>query len=1106
MSVSLPPLVGTVTFNTGPAKASLEELRKGTSDLSNALAKNGKASSGELVKAAGEVKDAITKTSRAAEAEAGKAKESVSALTREMRAFGAEMLKGVGIGAGFSIGAKAAEMLIGTVKGAAAAVAELVAQGNKVAVMSGNFEKLSASVGGGHEAMLKAARSGVSGLVADYDIMASANKALLLGLPVTAKEFGTLSKAATSLGRAMGQDATKSLDDLITGLGRGSALILDNLGIVVNAEAAHERYAASVGKSAESLSEAEKKVAVYNSAVAAMSVNVDQLGGLKLTLADRLQQVNVMWENLYGSVGAAIQQSPALSQALGGVVSSLEEAAGWIEENKKQLLAFVEDGLVLAIDTMRGGKEVVTGFFTAFSDVSGLSAARAALKDLTSDTIGLLDVAKELATTYAAGLTNGVSSGLAMAGRLARSDDFMGYKDRPTKAEADAHWSLFGYGTKDLGGGKGLDPFAPVTAARRAEIERMEKEQIALAKKARDAADRIAAEWQKTLDRNDQHNSKMRLWDAKQQEILESDPSGMAANAGRLAGASAWLAIANSRRTNMVDIEGPKVDYTPGITTKISPSSWYNHAGEPGYIEKNAVATDHWKGGLQGIALLAGVLPGKFGQSLDVIRNMGQSFHDAKTNGDKFYAIASGIGQIGGLIGGKGGSALQGAAGGAMSGFAIGGPVGAVIGGAAGGIMGLLGASGAQKKELLDTKKQLEGLSETAQKFGIDLTRAFSSKSIHEVKSAIDSVNQAVEAQKTRLAGLGAMAGGLNEFTKAARDDKGKLLLDKEGGIVNRGSINDQDSSDRAGRYAMFAFGNQVKDTGDVFGALESISPTLKELAASAAEFKYELAAGVQNLIQMNAMDEGLKSQVSGLNGLTKGVAASGLVTKELFGDLGADAVALKAKLEDSGMSGAQSMALMQPTLQQLYELQNKHGFAIDKGTQALLDQAKAEGIVGDAFMSANERIVTLLGILIETVGGKVPDALKNMGNAAETEFGRMADAASKVRIPVGGGFNPNPGDVEGPRQGSSVVSGSSVAGDRLVGMSVGGAPVSFAAGGGPRDVSTRVTFGDIHVHANDAHGGTEAADAILTRLSDALYSGGPGAMRFRSAYKGRRL
>lgn len=402
--------------------------------------------------------------------------------------------------------------------------------------------------------------------------------------------------------------------------------------------------------------------------------------------------------------------------------------------------------------------------------------------------------------------------------------------------------------------------------------------------------------------------------------------------------------------------------------------------------EKASNSAARWALGLQGVALMAGAIGGNIGAVAQVMGNIASSFQgfSKKDKYDQFNAVAGGVGQIGGLIGGTAGAGIQGAAGGAMAGFSVGGPVGAVVGGALGGIMGLFGASAAKKKELSDLKTQLSALTDEAKRFGISLDGAFASKNSSVVKAAIDSVNNAIKESEKRLAGLGVAAGGLNTFARG-------------------GGITDQASSDRAGMYAGAIFGGMVKETGDVVAALKAIGPALAEMAQKAKDLGLNLGAGVANLIGMSAIldaDNGLADQLSGLNQMMRGLGQAGMVTRDLFVAFGADASAVFARLIEGGATGNQALALMQPTLQQLYEGQKLHGWAVDEATQALIDQAKAEGLVGDAFMSANERIVELLGIIIETIGGTLPESYRRAGDAAE-EYARRA---SNLPGPPGGG------------------------------------------------------------------------------------------------------
>lgn len=159
-------------------------------------------------------------------------------------------------------------------------------KGEQLPAIETSFKRLSSGLKQDSEEMLAALRDSTLGLVADLDLMQTANKAMLLGLPVTTDSMGELAHAATVLGRAMGQDATKSLDDLITALGRSSPMILDNLGLTVKVGEANEAYARSLHKSSEELTDAEKKMAFYNAAMEAARKKTAELGEQELTATE----------------------------------------------------------------------------------------------------------------------------------------------------------------------------------------------------------------------------------------------------------------------------------------------------------------------------------------------------------------------------------------------------------------------------------------------------------------------------------------------------------------------------------------------------------------------------------------------------------------------------------------------------------------------------------------------------------------------------------------------------------------------------------------------------------------------------------------------------
>ena len=71
-------------------------------------------------------------------------------------------------------------------------------------------------------------------------------------------EMAEMFDIAQRLGRALGVDTARSVESLITGIGRQSRLMLDIIGIVVRADEAYESYANSLGKSVDKLTDSEK--------------------------------------------------------------------------------------------------------------------------------------------------------------------------------------------------------------------------------------------------------------------------------------------------------------------------------------------------------------------------------------------------------------------------------------------------------------------------------------------------------------------------------------------------------------------------------------------------------------------------------------------------------------------------------------------------------------------------------------------------------------------------------------------------------------------------------------------------------------------------------
>ena len=96
---------------------------------------------------------------------------------------------------------------------------------------------------------------------------------------------------AQRLGAALGKDTLFGVESLVTGMGRQSKLMLDNLGIMVDIEKANKTYADSLGISVEQLTDQQKKTAFNNATMKAAKDLVNELGEENLTTADRINKL-----------------------------------------------------------------------------------------------------------------------------------------------------------------------------------------------------------------------------------------------------------------------------------------------------------------------------------------------------------------------------------------------------------------------------------------------------------------------------------------------------------------------------------------------------------------------------------------------------------------------------------------------------------------------------------------------------------------------------------------------------------------------------------------------------------------------------------------------
>ena len=194
-----------------------------------------------------------------------------------------------------------------------------------------SFERLSESAWIASKDMLEAMRKASQGTVADTNLMAQANKAYALWIVQSTDDMATMIEIARLKWQAMGRTMEEALSDITTWLWRWSAQILDNLWIVVNAEEANRKYAESIWKVADELTDAEKKQALVNAVVEQWKKELEEAWEVQLTMQERIAKVNATWENTKNVIWDALV--PVLEKLLTAITPIIEKVAKWIEEN-----------------------------------------------------------------------------------------------------------------------------------------------------------------------------------------------------------------------------------------------------------------------------------------------------------------------------------------------------------------------------------------------------------------------------------------------------------------------------------------------------------------------------------------------------------------------------------------------------------------------------------------------------------------------------------------------------------------------------------------------------------------------------------------------------
>ncbi len=185
-------------------------------------------------------------------------------------------------------------------------------------------QAMAAQFGKNAEDMIASLSAVAGGTINNTDLVISANRAMALNVTDDVGQMADLLEFARVRGRAMGLDTTQAFNDIVTGIGRGSPLILDNLGIITKGWA-EEAAAAGVAYDSQF---------ILNKVLEQGAGTMANLGTVTNTNKENLQRLKASYDNFKVMIGEA------LLPILDVLFTTYDNLRAMVDNNSDSIAAF----------------------------------------------------------------------------------------------------------------------------------------------------------------------------------------------------------------------------------------------------------------------------------------------------------------------------------------------------------------------------------------------------------------------------------------------------------------------------------------------------------------------------------------------------------------------------------------------------------------------------------------------------------------------------------------------------------------------------------------------------------------------------------------------
>jgi hypothetical protein len=283
---------------------------------------------------------------------------------------------------------------------------------------------------------------------------------------------------------------------------------------------------------------------------------------------------------------------------------------------------------------------------------------------------------------------------------------------------------------------------------------------------------------------------------------------------------------------------------------------------------------------------------------------------------------------------------------------------------------------------------------------------------LDDIKTLLEGQLSTIAAASVKVAGglTGSLASPgktLDELTSKQKDqtDRGDLSGAEETAkqikdLTTKTVADLQPEFDRLNRITLASFNAYIAQGHTAVEAIAAVGPAFDQLKAAADKFGFAGSEAFNQLSHwrdLTTQNQPLLDQVSGLNDLMVALANVGSLDASTFADLQAQGVATFQQLTAAGFTQNEALAQMAPMLQTIKDLHDQNGLAIDDATQALINQADAQGVLKDKQESTQDVLMEGLGAIIKAVGGDMPAAWEKAAKAGKDAAKDIKGALSDI-------------------------------------------------------------------------------------------------------------